>query len=73
GAYDDQIRQNLAMFYRAMKMFTPFANPPGKGEEQSPRSDSAPEPAAASDDTLKALQDQLAAMQAQINKLASKD
>jgi polyhydroxyalkanoate synthesis repressor PhaR len=73
GAYDDQIRQNLAMFDRAMKMFTPFAYPPGKGEDQTPRSDAAPEPAPASDDTLKALQEQLAAMQAQINKLASKD
>ena len=73
GAYDDQIRQNLAMFDRAMKMFTPFAYPPGKGEDQAPRSDAAPEPAATSDDTLKALQEQLAAMQAQINKLASKD
>jgi len=56
-----------------MKMFTPFAYPPGKGEDQAPRSDAAPEPAPASDDTLKALQEQLAAMQAQINKLASKD
>ncbi|WP_300577972.1 polyhydroxyalkanoate synthesis repressor PhaR [Phenylobacterium sp.] len=73
GAYDDQIRQNLAMFDRAMKMFTPFAYAPGKGEDHAPRSDAPPEPAAASDDTLKALQEQLAAMQAQINKLASKD
>lgn len=73
GAYDDQIRQNLAMFDRAMKMFTPFAYAPGKGEETTPRPESATEAPGAPDDTLKALQDQLAAMQAQINKLASKD
>ncbi|MDP3298584.1 MAG: polyhydroxyalkanoate synthesis repressor PhaR [Phenylobacterium sp.] len=74
GAYDDQIRQNLAMFDRAMKMFTPFAYAPGKGEEQAPRPEgAAPEPAGAPDDMLKALQEQLATMQAQINKLASKE
>src|ERR1700742_1374820 len=28
GAYDDQIRQNMALFDRAMKMFTPFAYRP---------------------------------------------
>jgi polyhydroxyalkanoate synthesis repressor PhaR len=32
GAYEETIRQNLALFDRAMKMFTPFAFR-GKGEE----------------------------------------
>jgi polyhydroxyalkanoate synthesis repressor PhaR len=68
GAYEDTIRQNLALFDRAMKMFTPFAFP-GKAEEAAP----AAKPAeAASDDTLSELRKQMAAMQAQIEKLASK-
>jgi len=70
GAYDEQIRQNLAMFDRAMKMFTPFAYP-AKGPEGREGSPAAEAPAPA-DDTLKTLQEQMAAMQAQINKLAGK-
>ena len=27
GVYEDQIRQNMALFDRAMKMFSPFGNP----------------------------------------------
>jgi len=75
AGYDEQIRQNLAMFDRAMKMFTPFAYTPKAGEGAPPREAPAPEaaPAARQDDTLKALQEQMAAMQAQINKLASKE
>ncbi len=73
GAYDDQIRQNLAMFDRAMKMFTPFAYAP-KPEDAAPRSEtSAPGEGGGQTDMLKTLQEQMAAMQAQINKLASKD
>ena len=68
GAYEETIRQNLALFDRAMKMFTPFAFP-AKAEEAP----AAPKPAeAASDDTLSELRKQMAAMQAQIEKLASK-
>lgn len=75
AGYDEQIRQNLAMFDRAMKMFTPFAYTPKAGEGAPQREAPAPEaaPAARQDDTLKALQEQMAAMQAQINKLASKE
>ena len=47
GAYDDQIRQNLAMFDRAMKMFTPFAYAPKAGEGAPKREPAAPEPAPA--------------------------
>ena len=73
GAYDDQIRQNLAMFDRAMKMFTPFAYTP-KPEDAAPRSEtSASGEGGGQTDMLKTLQEQMAAMQAQINKLASKD
>jgi len=68
GVYEDQIRQNLQLFDRAMKMFSPFAYAP-KSEEP------APAPAAkaeGSDDALDQLRKQMADMQAQIEKLASK-
>lgn len=68
GVYEDQIRQNLQLFDRAMKMFSPFAYAP-KPEEP------APAPAAkaeGSDDALDQLRKQMADMQAQIEKLASK-
>jgi polyhydroxyalkanoate synthesis repressor PhaR len=69
SAYEETIRQNLALFDRAMKMFTPFAFPGARTEEPAPAA--RPEEAA-SDDTLAELRKQMAAMQAQIEKLASK-
>ena len=62
---EDQVRQNMQMFEQAMKMFTPFGFPPQtvpKAEHAKPAGDAAL-------DDLKA---QLSAMQAQIEKLASK-
>jgi polyhydroxyalkanoate synthesis repressor PhaR len=70
NAYEETIRQNLALFDRAMKMFSPFAFPGARAEEAA-----APEPkpaAPAQDDTLAELRKQMEAMQAQIEKLASK-
>ena len=69
GAYEDQIRQNLAMFDRAMKMFSPFAY--ARPEDAAPAKPAA-DPAAASDETLDALKRQMAEMQAQIEKLAKR-
>jgi polyhydroxyalkanoate synthesis repressor PhaR len=71
GAYEEQIRQNLALFDRAMKMFSPFAL---RGEEPvgappGPPPAGAPEPAK---DDLAELKAQMAAMQAQIAALAKK-
>jgi polyhydroxyalkanoate synthesis repressor PhaR len=68
--YEEQIRQNLALFDRAMKMFSPFAY--AKPEEPA----AAPAPARpaepSSDDALAELRKQMAEMQAQIEKLATK-
>ncbi len=73
GAYEDQIRQNLQLFDRAMKMFSPFAYAPAAKAEPAP---APPPPAAkaepASDEALTLLRKQMAEMQAQIDKLASK-
>jgi polyhydroxyalkanoate synthesis regulator protein len=65
GVFDEQIRQNMALFDRAMKMFTPFAF---RGEETSP---TAPKPAASpsESDALAELRKQMAAMQEQLAEL----
>lgn len=70
GAFDEQICQNMALFERAMKMFTPFAY---RADEIAP----APAPATKTepvreDDLLAELKKQMAAMQAQLAALASK-
>jgi polyhydroxyalkanoate synthesis repressor PhaR len=71
GAFDETIRQNLALFDRAMKMFSPFtyAKP-----EDAPKAEAAPPPAAApaSDDALADLRKRMEEMQAQIEKLAKR-
>ena len=69
GAFDEQIRQNMALFERAMKMFTPFAY--RADEITPPPAAKAAEPAR-DDDTLTELKKQMAAMQAQLAALASK-
>jgi len=71
AAYEETIRQNLALFDRAMKMFSPFAFQQAEtsADEESPK---AAEPAGSADDTLGELRKQMEAMQAQIEKLASK-
>jgi polyhydroxyalkanoate synthesis repressor PhaR len=72
--FDEQVRQNLALFDRAMKMFSPFAYAPNapKSDEPpaaAPKAESAAPPA---DDALVALRKQMEDMQAQIEKLAGK-
>ncbi|MBQ1541615.1 polyhydroxyalkanoate synthesis repressor PhaR [Caulobacter sp. CCUG 60055] len=69
GFLEDQVRQNLALFDRAMKMFTPFAFT--RADEPAPE---APKPAAtpAADSSLDDLKRRIEEMQAQIEKLASK-
>ena len=72
GVYDDQIRQNLAMFDRAMKMFSPFAF--ARPDEQATPAPRAAEPAAppAADPALDEMKKRMEEMQAQIEKLISK-
>jgi polyhydroxyalkanoate synthesis regulator protein len=74
GAYDEQIRQNLALFDRAMKMFSPFAfaktdEAPAAATGGATRAEPAPPPA---DDALVELRKRMEEMQAQIEKLAGK-
>jgi polyhydroxyalkanoate synthesis repressor PhaR len=66
GYLDEQVRQNMAMFDRAMKMFSPFG--------YAARSEPAPaaEPTKAPGDAIDDLKKQMAAMQEQIERLAKK-
>jgi polyhydroxyalkanoate synthesis repressor PhaR len=64
GAFDEQIRQNMALFDRAMKMFTPFAF----REDEVAQ----PPPVRTPDDDLTDLRAQMAAMQAQLKALSKK-
>ncbi len=66
GVFDEQIRQNMILFDRAMKMFTPFAF---RAEESAPTS--TPKTAVVKDEeTLIELKKQMAAMQEQLAALS---
>lgn len=82
-AYQEQARKNLQLFEQAMTMFTPFAGvkPSGKPEEAAAKTDAADRPASGKpaapaaeaprdSDELTAMRNELAAMQARIDKLA---
>jgi len=70
GAFDEQVRQNLALFDRAMKMFSPFAY--AKPEEPAPAPPKVEPAAPPADEALTALRKQMEEMQAQIEKLAKR-
>lgn len=71
-AIEDQVRQNMAMFQEAMKMFTPFgavqAAKKATEEAESGQTDSRPKSSDLDD-----LKSQLADMQRKIDALANKD
>ena len=75
GFLEDQVRQNLVLFNRAMKMFSPFAFTPAETAAEDAAMNPPPaEPArpAAADTALDDLKQQIEQMQAQIAKLAAK-
>ncbi len=78
GYFEEQVRQNMLLFDRAMKMFSPFAfsgqpgqapGTPGAAEAPAATPPAAP---AAEDESLTDLKKRVEEMQAQIAKLASK-
>jgi polyhydroxyalkanoate synthesis repressor PhaR len=75
GPFDDHIRQNMQMFERAMKMFTPFNyGRPEDAAGRPPEPDPAPAQAAQApqEDAVADLRKRLEEMQAQIEKLAKR-
>ena len=69
GFLEEQVRQNLVMFDRAMKMFSPFAL--NKADEEQGATPTPPK--AEPDAALDELKQRIEEMQAQIAKLASKE
>jgi polyhydroxyalkanoate synthesis repressor PhaR len=69
AGYEEQVRQNLALFDRAMKMFTPFAY---RAEETPPPAPAPKAEPAKDDDALAELRRQMEAMQQQLAALAKK-
>jgi polyhydroxyalkanoate synthesis repressor PhaR len=76
--FQTQVRQNMTMFERAMKMFSPFAYNQTNAEAQAAAAAAAPPPAPApeakpaSDAALDEMKSRIEEMQRQIEKLASK-
>jgi polyhydroxyalkanoate synthesis repressor PhaR len=70
GPFDEQVRQNLALFDRAMKMFSPFVPSARTEEPAAPKAEPATPPT--SDDALADLRKRMEEMQAQIEKLAKR-
>lgn len=66
GVFDEQIRQNMALFDRAMKMFTPFAY---RADEAAAHAKPAAEASGKDADPLEDLKKQVAAMQEQLAAL----
>ncbi len=76
-AMEEQAKRNMAMFQQAMKMFNPFvAGGEGETGKREAAGEAAPAAAPAtssvSQDDIKALREQLAAVQRQLDALASK-
>ena len=72
GAYEEQVRQNLALFDRAMKMFSPFAFAKAGEAAAAPPAPAPPRPEPSQEDAVAELRKRMEEMQAQIEKLASK-
>ena len=72
GVFDAQIQQNLALFDRAMKMFSPFAFTRTEEPPPGPRAEPAPSPAPSAEDALVEMRKRMEEMQAQIEKLAKR-
>ena len=73
GFMEEQVRQNLVLFDRAMKMFSPFAFARPEDEAPAAPAAAAPPPKAEPDPALNDLKQRIEEMQAQIAKLAGKD
>jgi polyhydroxyalkanoate synthesis repressor PhaR len=71
SAIEAMTRQNLAMFERAMKMFTPFVPPTGRaGEAEARPTNGAGETTAKSADEIGELKSEIEAMRRQLAELA---
>ena len=70
--FETLTRQNMAMFERAMRMFSPFGPPPSQAEPRDKAAAAANNQTPPRDEEIRELKDQLAAMRQQIDELAQK-
>ncbi|WP_169569487.1 polyhydroxyalkanoate synthesis repressor PhaR [Sneathiella limimaris] len=70
--FEEMGRQNMAMFTQAMRMFSPPAFGSGSDPQEQQAADKPAEPKSETTEMMKELKDQLAAMQARIDKLSDK-
>ncbi len=72
--FDDHIRNNIAMFERAVRMFTPFPSAQGVADKSRNGEDPDAAPVDSNkDDEITELKNQLAAMQKQLDEIANKN
>jgi polyhydroxyalkanoate synthesis repressor PhaR len=74
-AFENMARQNLAMFERAMKMFSPFGvamgtGAPGETEAQARASNGAADPKTKASEEISELKSEIEAMRKQLSELA---
>jgi len=67
GAFEEMGKQNMALFERAMQMFTPFAA--GKGKPDAPAAETAAEPAKPESGSIDTLRQKLDDLQRQIEEI----
>jgi len=67
---ENMTRQNLAMFERAMKMFTPFGLPGVRSEDETTKTNSAAETKPAKSEEISDLKSEIEAMRKQLAELA---
>jgi polyhydroxyalkanoate synthesis repressor PhaR len=67
---ENMTRQNLAMFERAMKMFTPFGLPGVRSEDETAKTNSAAETKPAKSEEISDLKSEIEAMRKQLAELA---
>ena len=65
-------RQNLAMFERAMQMFSPFAMKPQRHEDEPKGNGTAPEPKAKPSEEISELKSEIEAMRKQLAELSQR-
>ena len=72
GGFEDVARQNVQMFQRALKMFTPFGRGFGRSESTAEAETTEAPKAAAESDEISELKSQLDAMKKQLDALANR-
>nr|NKB58152.1 polyhydroxyalkanoate synthesis repressor PhaR [Alphaproteobacteria bacterium] len=72
GQLEEMGRQNMAVFEKAMQMFSPFGGEPGEENETAPPDEPEKEKSGEDKDQISALERKLDALQAQIEAMSRK-